>query len=78
MAASRSGASRVDKKAAKAASKAAAAEQEARPLSQLRQVYSITRETDRQLPLWMLGAFAGRCSWWSSSGCWCTPGGRSS
>jgi Domain of unknown function (DUF4191) len=59
MAASRSGASRVDKKAAKAASKAAAADKKPGRLSQLRQVYSITRQSDRQLPLWMLGAFAG-------------------
>jgi hypothetical protein len=68
MAASRSGASRVDpkadpkadkkagKKADKQAAKAAAAEKKPGRVAQLRQIYSITRESDRQLPLWMLGA----------------------
>ncbi len=65
MAASRSGASRVDpkadakadKKAAKAADKKAGVEKKPGRVAQLRQIYSITRETDRQLPLWMLGGF---------------------
>jgi hypothetical protein len=55
MAASRSGASRADR----GASKSSSGEKKPGRLATLRQIYTITRESDPALPWWMLLVFAG-------------------